>query len=208
MGFGDSPALTASAMLWLDFAHFRPPPLVREAKIVPAFRKQLVKQYRKQVVAPILSAYDEHYRRGLLGAHCEGFALSFEQLPVKTGALPWTLALVDLGPHTLSSVRSWLWVRCSGRWPPSQVTPTGPTFRDICPWCGGALVSVSHALCDCSGTRQGRKALLATRRPSTSSQELLQFLFDLNADVGTLQACIYYVNEVLVNIPRTEAEDL
>ena len=83
-----------------------------------------------------------------------------------------------------------------------------PTFRDICPWFGGALVSVSHALRDCSGTRQGRKALLATRRPSTSSQELLQFLFDLNADVGTLQACIYYVNEVLVNIPRTEAEDL
>ena len=91
-------------------------PLVREAKIDPAFRKQLVKQYRKQVVAPILSAYDEHYRRGLLGAHCEGFALSFEQLPVNTGALPWTLALVDLGPHTLSLVRSWLWfvVRVAG----------------------------------------------------------------------------------------------
>ena len=183
-------------------------PSVRQAKIDHAFRKHLVKQYRKQVIAPILAAYDEHCRRGLLGAYCEGLALRYEQLPVNTGALPWTLALVDLGPQTLSMVRRWLWVRCSGRWPPSQVMPTGPTLRDFCPWCGGALVSVSHALCDCDGSRQGRQALLGPRRSFTSSQEMLQFLFDLTADVDTLQACIYYVNEVLVNFPRSEAEGL
>ena len=98
------------------------------------------------MIAPILAAYDEHCRRGLLGAYCEGLALRYEQLPVNTGALPWTLALVDLGPQTLSMVRRWLWVRCSGRWPPSQVMPTGPTLRDFAP---GAVVRLYqfHMLC-------------------------------------------------------------
>ena len=102
-----------------------------------------------------------------------------------------------------------MWIRCSGRWPPSQEEPTGPTLRDFCPWCGSALVPVLHTLCECEGTAQGREALLATHRPLDSAQDIIQFLFDLNAALHTLQACIFYVNEALVNFPRSpEAEGL
>ena len=195
--------------IWPITEHPAFAPSVLIAKRDPAFRKQLVRQYRRQVVSPILQAYDERWRSMQLQSHCEGFGLSFAQLPLQAGALPWTLAMVDLGPRTLYSVRTWLWIRCSGRWPPSQEEPTGPTLRDFCPWCGSALVPVLHTLCECEGTAQGREALLATHRPLDSAQDIIQFLFDLNAALHTLQACIFYVNEALVNFPRSpEAEGL
>ena len=136
--------------------------------------------------------------------------MRFEQLPVQVRDLPWALSLVDVGPHTQRYVRTWLLVRCSGRWPPSSESPTGPTFRDICPWCGGVLVSVLHALCDCPATDRSRQALMSSRYRTgrSSPQDLLRFVFCMGSEVAILQACIYYVNEILVNAPRPGAEVL
>ena len=81
------------------------------AKCDPAFRKQLVKQYRKQVVAavaPVFRAYDDEWCREQLQSFQEGFAMSFEQLSVQVRDLPWALSLVDLGHHTQRYVRTWL----------------------------------------------------------------------------------------------------
>ena len=148
------------------------------AKCDPAFRKQLVKQYRKQVVAPVLRAYDDEWRREQLQSFQEGFAMSFEQLPVQVRDL--------------------------------KESPTGPTFRDICPWCGGVLVSVLHALCECPATDRSRQALMSSRYRTgrSSPQDLLRFVFCMDSEVAILQACIYYVNEILVNVPRPGAEVL
>ena len=185
-------------------------PSVLMAKCDPAFRKQLVKQYREPVVAPVLRAYDDEWRREQLQSFQEGFSMSFEQLPVQVRDLSWALSLVDLGLHTQRYVRTWLLVRCSGRWPPSSESPTGPTFRDICPWCGGVLVSVLHALCECPATDRSRQALMSSRYGTgrSSPQDLLRFVFCMDSEVPILQTCIYYVNEILVNVPRQGAEVL
>ena len=95
-------------------------------------------------------------------------------------------------------------------WPVAPLTTRArcPTLRDFCPWCGSAPVPVLYTLCECKGTAQGREALL-THRPLASAQDLVQFLFDLNAALHTPQACIYYENEEIVNFPRSpESEGL
>lgn len=167
----------------------------------PAYRKQLVRKYRQTVVSPVVRAYDEFWRQTELTSFNEGLQVGHNELvyPVgyKSSALPWTLASVDLGHHTLAAVRTWLLVRCTGKWPPTRHLPTCPTFRDFCPWCGCALVSVSHALCECPQTANSRAALLGPQAAVLSTREVVQIIFNLEAPTSELQAYIYFVSEVL-----------
>ena len=155
-------------------------------------RKKLLKNYRMQIVRPILLEYDwqtgAESRRKLL----PGFELSFEDLGTACMGGRQMSFNHHSGPVAWLWFRSWALLRTTGAWPLCLFKGEGlPLCLPQCPGCGTRNAVALHALAECPLTQcvwtEANDVLhLPTRE---SPQALAKFLLQEHEDSVVTLAC-------------------
>ena len=171
-------------------------PQVHESEICPsdmfllaytdsAVRRNILRNYRDNIVRPILLLYDETNfgtcaTKMIPGLQCQFFELeSTNDLMKKLlpAVLHWRV------------FRIWLIIRMTGQWPICLYEPeSNVDVLDECPFCFAKLISVRHAILDCP------------HRPDPPSgvrelQQNIRCLFDERLEGPILQKAISFVGQ-------------
>ena len=155
-------------------------------------RKDLLRQYRMQVVRPILRQYDDSAGCEARSKLLPGFSFCFQDL-CREGSSSFSSEF-----NLWSGTDAWLWYRCwavvriTGAWPVCLFEGTGlPVTLILCPGCGQTHVPVLHALAECPITHCIRQdAAAAGGFPDTSAgQSFLKFLLTDHSDNQITFAC-------------------
>ena len=137
-------------------------------------RKALLKEYKVNVVRPVLLQCDrEHF---LISASkklpCFGF--EFSLLHPRLERIPVSLLRHELGPGWWSWYRIWAFARLTSLWPcPISGSAEAPEVLPSCPLCNEPNITIVHALCVCEGSKPLRSSLAAiTPTPAASCKQI------------------------------------
>ena len=143
-------------------------------------RRKFIRNYRLNVVGPVLQAYDEE----AFGRACEASDWPYADFQPAPAPFPELLLALNWGPQTWCHYRAWSVIKAHGRWP-LQVFGVGelPRTLEICPCCQEPEVCVVHMLAVCPGTLDlYREWAASTSHASASRLEWPLLRLELFAD--------------------------
>ncbi|OLQ12428.1 hypothetical protein AK812_SmicGene3620 [Symbiodinium microadriaticum] len=116
----------------------------------PAARKALLKQYKCQVLMPLLLARDEHAFDKSAEKQLYGFGICYKDLGDSSRRRGWSELLKHLHYGEWALAKVWAFVRLTAQWPLNAFCDKDPADTiDSCPHCGLQEAGVAHILCHC-----------------------------------------------------------
>ena len=125
---------------------------IREAREDRACRKLLLKQYRWDIVKPVLLAEDAARYRKKAARIIPTLGVSLATLLPQPAKLPTEWLFSAGTPGMWKNFRCWSLARLTGRWPSCVFgSPDLPLVLDECPWCVATNITLLHPFSSCSG---------------------------------------------------------
>ena len=116
----------------------------------PAARKALLKQYKCQVLMPLLLARDEHAFDKSAEKQLYGFGICYKDLGDSSRRRGWSELLKHLHYGEWALAKVWAFVRLTAQWPLNAFCDKNPADTiDSCPHCGLQEAGIAHILCHC-----------------------------------------------------------
>ena len=125
---------------------------IEQASLDKALRKILLRQYRWDVVRPVLRQVDREAFLAVASRPLPGFNISFPSFQPEPERISIEFLAFDSGYDTWLWYRLWALCWMTGCWPlPIRGGSHLPAELWECPRCKTSEVTAVHAICDCSG---------------------------------------------------------
>ena len=171
-----------------------------EARADAKARKDLVREYRDQVVRPALAIYDDIAFKGAADKWLHPLECPASDVIPCLDRLPMEYFGIEFAGLTHTWLQIWSLVRITGAWPlPLFGAAKFADTLPACPGCGSPDVTITHVLCVCSGAAQDRGHFLVRAMPPSrcDGPVLLRALFGQAPLPGQRALHIQYVGTVL-----------